>query len=353
MKRFTYLSLIIIALAVMVYLVACKASATEKKATAVTDTIPVKVQLLQQEVFQQAITVSGQFTTDDEALLAFKTGGVISRIYVKEGDPVKRGQVLATLDLTEMNAAVQQATIGYEKTLRDLSRAENLYRDSVATLEQVQNARSAAALAKQQLDAVRFNQGYSSIRATADGFVLRKLAQEGQVAGPGTPVLQVNGAGSSKWILKVSLSDAEWSVISKGDKALVQTDIYPGKQIPALVTAKSEGADPVTGTLSVQLTLSDPSLKGIAAGVFGKASIQPKYHRASWSVPYDALLDGDAGTGYVFVTNDEKTVQKVKVQIGAITERAVLITGGLENSKAVIINGNAYLNEGSAIAIVK
>jgi len=353
MKRYTYLSLITVALATMVYLVACKASASEKKTTPTNDTIPVKIQLLQQEAVQQAITVSGQFTTDDEALLSFKTGGVISRIYVKEGDAVQKGQLLATLDLTEMNAGVQQAAIGYEKAQRDLNRAENLYRDSVATLEQVQNARSAAALAKQQLDAVKFNQSYSAIRATANGYVLRKLAQEGQVAGPGTPVLQVNGAGSSKWILKVSLSDAAWSVIRKGDKALVQTDTYPGKEIPATVTAKSEGADPVTGTLTAQLTLNDPSLKAIAAGVFGKATIRPQYSINSWSVPYDALLDGDAGTGYVFVTNDGKTVQKVKVQIGTVAEGAVLITGGLEQAKAVIVNGNAYLNEGSSITIVK
>lgn len=353
MKRFTYLSLIAVALAAMVYLVACKAGATEKKITQANDTIPVKVQQLQQQTLKQPVTVSGQFTTDDETVLSFKTGGVISRIYVKEGDAVTKGQLLATLDLTEMNAAVQQASIGYEKAVRDQNRAENLYRDSVATLEQVQNARSAAALARQQLDAVRFNQSYSTIRATSSGFVLRKLAQEGQVASAGAAVLQVNGAGSSKWILKVSLSDAEWSVIRKGDKATIQTDLYPGKQIPATVTAKSEAADPVTGTLSVQLTLNDASVKGIAAGVFGKATILPQYSIQSWSVPYDALLDGDAGTGFVFITNDNKTVQKVKVQIGAITNGSVLITGGLEQAKAVIVNGNAYLKEGSSIAIVK
>src|SRR5262245_57841599 len=75
------------------------------------DVIPVKTVPHQQETVQQKINTSGQFTTDDETNLSFKTSGIINRIFVKEGDPVKKGQLLATLNLTEINASAEQASL--------------------------------------------------------------------------------------------------------------------------------------------------------------------------------------------------------------------------------------------------
>src|SRR5688572_8896365 len=68
--------------------------------------IPVKVMKLEKKEIQTPVMASGQFTTDDETNLSFKTGGVIEKIFVKEGDAIRAGQVLATLNLTEINAQV-------------------------------------------------------------------------------------------------------------------------------------------------------------------------------------------------------------------------------------------------------
>ena len=317
------------------------------------DTVPVKIISLQQENIRQAILVSGQFTTEDETMLSFKTGGIINHVYVKEGDAVVKGQLIATLNLTEINAQVQQATIAYEKAMRDYKRATNLYKDSVATLEQAQNSKTAVDVARQQLDAATFNRNYSEIRATTNGFVLRKLVNDGQVVGPGAPILQINGAANGNWVLKVGVSDKEWSAIKKNDKATIITDAAPNTTLTAFVSNKSEGVDPAAGTLSVSLKINGSNNKSMAAGLFGKASIIPSQSISSWRIPYDAILDGDAGEGYVFITNDNKTAKKIKVKIGAIVNGSVLVTGGLENVGAVIVTGNAYLNDKSPITIIK
>ena len=148
----------------------------------------------------EKIPVSGQFTTDDEVMMSFKTTGIINKIFVKEGDAIKKGQVLATLNLTEIDAGLQQAQLAYEKAGRDLQRLNNLFNDSVATLEQVQNAKTTKDLAAQQLNTARFNRQYSEIHAEANGFVLRKLANEGQLVLQATrycrPMAQVPENGS-------------------------------------------------------------------------------------------------------------------------------------------------------------
>jgi RND family efflux transporter MFP subunit len=156
-------------------LFSCSNKSEDVKSNVPTDVIPVKVLELQSSNVKREISSSGQFTTEDETLLSFKTGGIINKIYVKEGDQIQKGQILATLDLTEINAQVNQAQIGFEKAQRDFKRAENLYRDSVASIEQFQNAKSALDFAQQQLNAAKFNLTYSEIRSITDGVVLKKI----------------------------------------------------------------------------------------------------------------------------------------------------------------------------------
>ncbi|MFN4315213.1 MAG: efflux RND transporter periplasmic adaptor subunit [Chitinophagaceae bacterium] len=334
------------------FLSACKAPAqTESESDK--DIIPVRVQALATDSMQQQISVSGQFSTDDETLLSFKTGGVIRRIWVEEGDAVKKGQLLASLDLTEISAATSQSRIALEKAQRDFDRANNLYRDSVATLEQVQNARTALELARQQAASAGFNQQFSEIRAVSNGFVLRKFVNEGQVAAPGTPILQVNGAGDAAWLLKVGVSDRQWSQISEGTRATVTSDALPGESLEAVVVKKMEGLDPQTGTFAVHLQIKNPPRGKLAAGLFGKATIHPSSRQSGWAIPFDALLDGDEREAYVFVTNDDSTAQKVKVKVGRIDQNSVWIESGLENSKSLIISGSAYLNDGSRVEVVR
>ncbi|MBX2906297.1 MAG: efflux RND transporter periplasmic adaptor subunit [Taibaiella sp.] len=327
----------------------------EEKKTIDTDVIPVKVMELRASAAGADISTSGQFTTDDEAILSFKTGGIIEKVYVKEGDAVHAGQVLATLNMTEINAQVQVAKTAFEKASRDYQRVTNLYKDSVATLEQSQNAKTAMEIARQQLTAAEFNKEYSQIRATKSGYVLRKLASEGQVAGPGTPVFQVNGAKSGTWTLKAGVSDREWAAINLGDKATITVAALNNKTYEGVVCRKSEGADAMTGSFNVEIKFTSEK-PAIAAGMFGKAVVHTadnKQATSTWAIPYDALLDGDGNTGYVFVTKDRQTAHKLKVEVNAIEKDEIIVSGGLEDAGALIISGSAYLTDSSKINVIQ
>ena len=343
----------------------CGTPASGKNVSMTNDTIPVKVITLDQPFTTQGIAVSGQYTTDDETLLSFKTGGVVNSILVKEGDRVHKGQLLATLNLTEINAQVAQAQLGYEKAQRDYQRTTNLYKDSVATLEQFQNAKTSLDLAGQQLDAAKFNLNYSEIHAPQDGYVLKKLANPGQLVTSGSAVLQTNGAGNSDWMLRVGLSDQQWAAVKLGDKAQLEVSALPGQQIPGAVCRKSEGVDPATGTFTADIRLTGPRPAALATGLFGKGTIYPAQaeakHQATgstttaapriWLIPYESLLDGDGSTGYVFVTNDDKTAHKVKVVIDGMQKDGIRVSDGLQGSGSLIVSGSAYLNDNCPIRV--
>lgn len=337
----------------VLFVQACSSSEGKNEAQKISAAeIPVSVLTLSKQEISPVIQTSGLFTTDDETSLAFKTGGVIEKIYVKEGDAIRQGQVLARLNLTEIEAQVAQTKLAFEKAKRDFNRVENLYKDSVATLEQYQNAKTGMQVAQQQVEAANFNRTYSEIKALSNGFVLRKLANEGQVIAPGTTVLQTNGASQNNWKLRVGVSDREWAMCSIGDKASISTDAIENKSFEGYVSRKSESTDGVSGSFTLELTLKK-SDAALASGLFGKASIETSRTVTVWSIPYDALLDGNAQSGYVFTTNDLKTAQKTTVAINSINRNQVLINAGLEGKQHLIISGSAYLKDGSAIKILK
>ena len=312
------------------------------------DKIPVRLQELKSGISDVVIKASGQFTTDDETYLAFKTGGIIDRMLVREGDRVKAGQLLARLNPTEIESQVAQAQFALDKAKRDFGRAQNLFRDSVATLEQYQNAQTAVDLAERQLSAARFNLSYSEIRAVRSGFILKRLANEGQIVGPGNPVFLTNGANQNRWLLKVGVSDREWENIRVGDSATIHCDVATAGVIPGRVSHKSAGIDPVSGTFSVDLQVYDPGF--LASGLFGSAEIRTTSQQSAWRIPYEALLDGHGRTGYVFISQDKQTVRKIKVTIGDLGRDFVTITEGLEGLRFLVIGGSAYLKDGSGIS---
>jgi RND family efflux transporter MFP subunit len=313
---------------------------------------PVRVISLEKKGVESVINTSGRISTDDETLLAFKIGGVVRSVLVNEGDAVKKGQLLATLDLTEINASLAQATFALEKAERDLARARNLYRDSVATLEQLQNVQTAYELTKQQMKAVDFNRSFAEIRAPFNGFVLKKFVNQGQVVGIGDPVLKANGASSGKWILKAGLSDKQWAATRLQDEAKIQIDAFPNETFHGKVIRKSETSDPATGAFTVEIAVESTKNK-LATGMFAAVQIVSREKVQSWNLPYDAVLEANGNEAFVFITNDNKIAVKQPVTIGLFNNETIQVIAGLEDARSLVVAGSAYLTDQSPIFIVK
>jgi len=316
------------------------------------EAIPVRVIDLKPSSGHAVIKASGQLTTNDETVLGFKTGGVVSRVYLREGDAVRKGQLLATLDLTEINAGVAQARMNAEKAQRDFKRAANLYADSVVTLEQYQNAETAVAVAARQLEAAEFNRSYSEIHAPADGFVLKKFVNAGQVVSIGDPVLLVNAVSQRGWILKVGVSDRQWAQLQPGDPANIHIDAFAQEVFKGKVSRKSETADPASGAFTIELSVDAPGRK-LATGMFGSAEFSSHDSQMGWTVPFEAVLDAHDREGFVFVTTDGQTAHKQAVVIESFDDRSIVVSDGLQQGQQLIVSGSAYLTDSSLIRVIK
>lgn len=293
---------------------------------------------------------SGILAPAEEMKLSFKTGGIIEKVNVNEGQKVTKGALLASLDPVEIRSAVNQARNGYEKALRDFQRAENLYRDSVATLEMKQNESTALDVAGSTLEVAEFNLRHSEITAPSDGVILRQLARKNELIAAGYPVF-LFGASGKYWKVKTGLSDRDIVKVSPGDSATVTFDAYPSVKFMAVIGETGAMADPYTGTYETELLL-EPGNYRLASGFIASVDILPSLKKTFATIPLGSITEADGLIGYVFAMTDSGTVTKIKVNIQGMPGETAAVTGIPENVRDVVIEGAAYLKDGMKVVVI-
>ena len=337
-------------------LFACKEKYVDETKVASTEkTKHLAVRVTNIELTSEPIPIiaSGMVGAQSELKLGFKTGGVIKRMYVEETRRVRKGQTLATLRTTEIDAQVRKAKKGVEKATRDLIRIKQMHLDSVATLENVENLTTALDLAKSDLEIATFNQEYSKIISPVSGKVRKKMAENNELVGPGVPVYIIATNKGKGYSLNIGVADKDIIRIKLGDQATVQFDAYPTEAFTASVTEIAETADPRTGVFPVELSIR--SVKGLSLrnGFVGKVTLLPSNQVSYFKIPMNALVEGYKDKANIYILNGE-TAQKVSIQPVYIGNDFFTITSDdLNGMEQVITDGAAYLKDGMTIKVVE
>ncbi len=326
---------------------ACNRSSQEETAVVV----PVETFTTETTEIRETIQCSGILSTSKQQKLGFKTGGIIQHLTIDEGTKVRQGQLLASLQQDEITARTLKAREAVKKAKRDFERVKNLYADSVATLEQYQDTETALELAEADLKIAGFNLKHSTIEAPTDGHILKLLAEESEVVGPGIPVI-LFGSTKNNWILKVNVTDKEVVRINTGDSAQIQFDAYPSVVFRASVTEIGNAADPYTSTYEVHLEVINKPGKDLVSGFIGKALIFCSLSENYISLPAEAIINATEMSGYVYILQDNKPVKK-PVEITGIKDDRILIKKTLPDGIQVITEGVHYVDEDTEIKVIK
>jgi len=340
--------------------------------------LPKKVVLQNAEPvnFQEEIFAVGQLASSEEVKLSFKTGGIIKKIYVREGQKVRKGQLLAELQLDEINAQVQQSVLGVQqaeiniknaqlllnKAERDFRNVNGLYQDSVATLEQLEDAELQLNNAKNQLqaaetglsfsqknsDIAQFNQSHSRIIAPANGDILMRLSEANEIVGPGQPLF-LFGSKAKAQVIRVNVPDKEIIHIELGAKASVAFDAYPDFVFQGKVRSMANRADPYTGTFEVEIEV-DADGKKLLSGFIGQVHIKASQTQALIRIPIDALVSADKHKGFVFTVRNDTAI-KTAVDIYRIEGKNLLLKNGLEKGSSVVVKGAGYLEDQTLVSV--
>jgi multidrug efflux system membrane fusion protein len=311
----------------------------------------VNVASVKMATLDNTLHAVGLLSPKDEARLSFKVGGVIESIKVEEGQAVKAGQVLAALKQTEIGASVEQSRQATTKARRDLERAKALLADGVTTEEGVQDLTTAYDVAVAAQSGTEFNAAHTRVVASADGVVLRKLAQTDEVVQAGQTVLVLGGAKRG-WVVRIGLADRDVVRTQIGDAARIEFDAWPSQSFAGRVTNIASAADSGTGTFTVELQV-DPGGARFAQGLVAKVALSPQGTQSVKVIPVQSLIEANDKEAGVFVLDPQHlVVHRVTIQIGRMSGGQIEVLDGLASDAQVVTDGASFLENGEAVRVV-
>lgn len=313
------------------------------------EAVAVKLAPIERRAVARTVRGTGVVRLKSEVDLSFKVGGVVTQVLVDEGAIVKKGQLLARLDPTEVGAALRQTEEAVAKAERDFARVDRLHATGALPIAQREDAETALRLARAARDAAAFNAQRSAIVAPDDGRVDRRMVEPGEVVAPGRPVLHLSGRSRGA-VVRLALVDRDALAVREGDAAKVVLDARPdGPPLPARVTQIATAATPGAGTFDVEVKLDAPP-EGLLSGLTAKVELS---HAAQGlvAVPAAALVDGRGDRASLFVVEGGRA-RRVGVRVSFFQGGAAAVEGPLDGASQVVEAGAPQLEDGFAVRVV-
>ncbi len=301
---------------------------------------------------------AGDVHAREEAPLAFRIAGKISRRLVDAGARVRAGQALAELDAADvrLQSEAGRAQLASAQSDLALARAElGRYRElagkqlvSRSLLDTRQAAFDAAGArvkqARAQFDASGNQVAYAVLRAPRDGVIAQRLAEAGQVVAAGQSVFVLAADGERE--VAISVPEQSISRFSIGRDLAVELWAAPGKRFPGKLREISPAADPLTRTYAARVSFDagDTAAElGQSARVYALAA-----EGSGMRLPLSALAGG-GGHPAVWVVDAAGIVHRREVKAGAYAEDGVPIQAGLRPDEWVVAAGAHLMRDGEKV----
>lgn len=304
------------------------------------------------------VTAPGSLTADTSVMVSTRMMGWVKKIHVVEGQNVRKGDPLLSIDDTDLKAKKQQAEAGIAAAKAVLANAEkmaerfeNLYAEksvSKAQLDDVLTGRDQAkaglAMAKAGLAEVNTHLSYLDIVSPVDGLVARKMIEEGNMANPGMPLLMLEQIDRIQVTAHVGEKDV--SQLSAGMPVTVQVSSLKNGNHETELTRVIPTANPGSRTYDVEAYLDNPDGK-LKSGMFARM-ILPVGVREAVLVPAESIIRRGQLTGLWIVGQDGQAHLRW-VRLGHPQGDLVEVLSGLDGRETVVLSSDLPLREGDRV----
>ena len=299
-----------------------------------------KIEPVKQPVMEEVV---GTVQPKLQAIIEAKVSGRITRLPVVLGQSVRQGDVLVELATQEIQARLDQANAAFRQAELDFNRTANLRKQQAATQAEMDAAQARYNVTKATVAEAEALSGYAKILAPFDGVVARKLADEGDMAMPGKPLLDLEGRAGLRLVADVPSLLA--SRVLPDARLAVRVDTVPDT-ITGTLAEISPAADPASRTVRMKVDL--PETADLRTGQFGRLAV-PAGEAAFLFVPPPALVRRGQ-LEILFVAADGKAQMRL-VRTGKETPQGIEILAGLAPGEAVVCEGAGTLRDGQPLQV--
>ncbi len=306
-----------------------------------TPTIAVQLTPATLEVHQAAEDVVGTVRSKLRAVIEAKVSGRLLQYLVAPGQMVKSGELLAELDVQEIRARREQARAMLDQAQRDFVRQEKLIATKATSQQELDAATARVKVTTAGLNEAETMLGYAKVTAPFDGVITRKLADVGDLAMPGKPLMEMEAPANLRF--ETDLPESLLDRVKPGAKLPVTIPTLP-KPLQATVSEISPVADAVSRTFLVKLDLPDEA--GLRPGQFGRVAV-PVAEAKLLLVPRQAVLKRGQIEAVFVVKENHATLRLVKT--GKSLDDKIEILSGLEPGDPVVTSDASQLSDGQPV----
>ncbi len=319
-----------------------------KERTTEVSPIRVETSIVRKSAIEAGRTYAGVIEESSGTMLSFKIPGTIRAINVSEGQRVKKGQLIATLDESSLQsnyeiakAALATARDTYNR-MRQLKDANSIPEMKWVEVENsLQAAKSACRIAENAL-------GDAKIHAPQSGIISRKFVDAGSTAVPAAPIVKLVDISPIKAAISVPESDI--SQFDDKSTATIYVEAAGGTSYAGRLSDKGVSADPLSRSYSVKFQTSNPDGK-LLPGMLCNVTVSRPDTTEAIVVPIEAILLDDGNRTFVWVDYGGKARKKV-LKLGNYLPGGVVVESGLADGDKLIVSGQQKVSEGMAVTSV-
>ena len=296
-----------------------------------------------QEVPMRYVT-SGTVTSDHSVSISSRLSGYIRDMKVREGDNIKEGQVLLTIDSVDAKQALIQASADLKNAKAEMKRYKSLLKAGAVTSQQADKVVLRYNVAKSQVAQAKHQLSYAKVLSPVSGVVVQKRMSQGDLASSGVPILTIEDPSSL--LVETYVSEQFVGRIHEGDEVDVEIASLK-KHFQGTIRQVVQAADPVSHQFLVKTAL--PSVSDIHPGMYAQTGFYIGMRKALL-IPKEAVLS-QAGLHGVYTVDDSKVIHYRQVRLGQKSDGMVEILAGLHDGDLIVWDKALTLRTGIKVQL--
>ncbi len=325
----------------------------EKELTTQQDTlnlsvVPVTIQPVEPRSFSHFVEISGTVLPEKEALVSAEINGQIKKIFITEGQKVRRGDLLLKLNTSVTENSIAEAKTRLELSKELFKKQKKLWDQKIGSEIQYLQAKTNMESAQDRLKTLQAQLDMAFIKAPFDGVVDEIFAKEGELAVPGRQLIQL--INLSKMKIYADVSEVYLNSIQKGNMVSVKFPDLNSKAIPLPVYRKENVINEKTRTFKIEMKLNNPSWE-IKPNQFVLVQFEDYHTDSALAVPSE-IIKKDIQGYYLYILSKEKNqnfARKVYITPGIFYKNTTEVKKGLKPGDQVIVKGYNDVSNGEPV----
>ena len=309
--------------------------------------VPVQVYVVAATRLSDQVAATGSIIADESVTIQSEISGKITSLNIPEGKPVRKGQLLFTINAADVQAQLQKQEYNIKLYQDQEKRQRTLLEKEYISRQEYEQSNNALLTAQADLQALRVNLQKAYVRAPFDGILGLRNTSVGAYVSPGTAITTLSRVQPVKVDFNVPSRFAQ--SVRVGDPVLV-TDEATTKQIQAKVYAINPQIDPVSRTLPVRAIYANTHME-LRPGGFVKVNLELGETAEALQIPTEAVVPVASGYTVFTVKNGKAAIQPVN--IGVRSDKVIQITKGLAVGDTIIRTGILSVKAGDRVSVQK